>query len=98
MFLCTYIFRNVLPVHQLERAYDKVMMSQLTSRKKGLAFGAFQVCFFHCEIFIFSFNAFLCRLLQLHDIFTLHLALFEHAKLLTSYDSMHLENDIFKLF
>lgn len=28
---------------QLEKAYDKIMMSQLTSRKKGLTFGQFQV-------------------------------------------------------
>ncbi|XP_078443722.1 chloroplast J-like domain 1 [Wolffia australiana] len=28
---------------RLERAYDKIMMSQLTNRKKGLAFGSFQV-------------------------------------------------------
>ncbi|CAA7407624.1 unnamed protein product [Spirodela intermedia] len=30
-------------VARLERAYDKIMMSQLTNRKKGLAFGSFQV-------------------------------------------------------
>lgn len=28
---------------QLERAYDRVMMSQLSNRKKGLTFGSFQV-------------------------------------------------------
>ncbi|MQM10108.1 hypothetical protein Taro_042994 [Colocasia esculenta] len=28
---------------RLERAYDKIMMSQLTNRKKGLSFGSFQV-------------------------------------------------------
>ncbi|XP_077228846.1 chloroplast J-like domain 1 isoform X2 [Tasmannia lanceolata] len=28
---------------QLERAYDKIMMAQLTNRKKGLTFGSFQV-------------------------------------------------------
>ncbi|KAL0920264.1 hypothetical protein M5K25_009385 [Dendrobium thyrsiflorum] len=28
---------------KLEKAYDKIMMSQLTSRKKGLTFGQFQV-------------------------------------------------------
>lgn len=30
---------------QLERAYDKIMMSQLQNRKKGLAFGSFKVKF-----------------------------------------------------
>lgn len=29
--------------NQLEKAYDKVMMAQLTNRKKGLTFGSFQV-------------------------------------------------------
>ncbi|XP_058101619.1 protein CHLOROPLAST J-LIKE DOMAIN 1, chloroplastic [Magnolia sinica] len=28
---------------QLERAYDKIMMAQLTNRKKGVTFGSFQV-------------------------------------------------------
>ncbi|RRT41564.1 hypothetical protein B296_00028950, partial [Ensete ventricosum] len=30
-------------VFQLEKAYDRIMMSQLQSRKKGLAFGSFKV-------------------------------------------------------
>ncbi|PIA36418.1 hypothetical protein AQUCO_03400360v1 [Aquilegia coerulea] len=30
-------------VNQLEKAYDKVMMAQLTNRKKGLTFGSFEV-------------------------------------------------------
>ena len=28
---------------QLEKAYDKVMMAQLTNRKKGMTFGSFKV-------------------------------------------------------
>lgn len=28
---------------QLERAYDKIMMSQLSNRKKGLTFASFKV-------------------------------------------------------
>ncbi|KAK1283286.1 hypothetical protein QJS10_CPB21g00049 [Acorus calamus] len=30
-------------IEKLERAYDKIMMKQLTNRKKGLTFGSFQV-------------------------------------------------------
>lgn len=30
---------------QLEKAYDKVMMAQLTNRKKGMTFGSFKVNF-----------------------------------------------------
>ncbi|KAG9445661.1 hypothetical protein H6P81_011789 [Aristolochia fimbriata] len=30
-------------LERLERAYDKIMMAQLTNRKKGLTFGSFQV-------------------------------------------------------
>ncbi|XP_068664700.1 protein CHLOROPLAST J-LIKE DOMAIN 1, chloroplastic [Aristolochia californica] len=30
-------------LERLERAYDKIMMTQLTNRKKGLTFGSFQV-------------------------------------------------------
>lgn len=29
---------------QLEKAYDTIMMSQLTKRKKGETFGSFRVC------------------------------------------------------
>lgn len=28
---------------QLEKAYDKVMMAQLSNRKKGVTFGSFKV-------------------------------------------------------
>lgn len=28
---------------QLEKAYDKLMMAQLTNRKKGVTFGSFKV-------------------------------------------------------
>lgn len=31
---------------QLEKAYDKIMMAQLTKRKKGETFGSFKVVFF----------------------------------------------------
>lgn len=49
----------VMQFFQLEKAYDKVMMAQLSNRKKGVTFGSFQVNFailcFALVDFIFSF-------------------------------------------
>ena len=37
------IFLYEMFILQLEKAYDKLMMAQLTNRKKGLTFGSFKV-------------------------------------------------------
>ncbi|XP_068461566.1 callose synthase 10-like isoform X2 [Phaseolus vulgaris] len=34
---------------RLEKAYDKLMMAQLTNRKKGVTFGSFKVAFIHAD-------------------------------------------------
>lgn len=51
--LCMIVVRSehskqalLIFLFQLEKAYDKIMMSQLTKRKKGVTFGSFKVLFF----------------------------------------------------
>jgi hypothetical protein len=43
---------------QLEKAYDKVMMEQLTNRKKGVAYGAFKVLLIILSLFYLKFLEF----------------------------------------